>query len=415
MCLCTIPCLAGYTYYSGGPDLFVSLGAGNELVPGTTVDLPLVLQNKGTITMESYNVYTLQPEYLPTTAKFATVQLVPGDAPVRVKSNPQIVGDIASGMVVPAEFIVEVPQDATAGRYTMQAIVTYRYVPRVEQEALGTVQYTFKDANISLPVPVVIRPVVILSVEDVFSTFLHAGGEGYVTFTIRNTGQDTGNRTSVYLSPEGASPVVPFTNGVFIGDFPPGATARPRFKVAISPNADPTRPCPVTLYAVYRDFEGNTITSPQVSAGVMLGEKVQFERTSPPPVLHPGKTETFNVTYRNIGTSMVFNARARISVIDPFSSDDDTAYLGTLGPGDSATAVFSIRTDGGATPKTYSVDSEVEYIDAYRTAFSSDNIPVILDVQPPSNNWLIALVVLFALAIGAGVTWWYRKRAADVK
>lgn len=415
MGLCATPCMAGYKYISGGPDILVSLDASDELVPGSTVELPLVIENRGTITMEFYNEFTLQPEYLPTTAMFTTVGLIPGDAPVKVRSNPQIVGDIPSGMVVPAGFVAEVPQDATAGRYTMQAIVTYQYVPKVEQGGIDNIEYTFKDARVSLPVRVVIRPMVILSVENVSHTQLNSGGEGYITFTIRNTGQDSGGRTSIYLTPEGASPVVPFSNGVYIGDLPPGAVAEPRFKVAISRNADSSQPAPVSLYAVYSDFEGNTVTSPPVSTGVTFGDKVMFESTSQPSVIHPGKTDTVSVTYKNIGNSTVFNAQARISVIDPFSSDDDTAYLGDMKPGDSATALFSVKTDPGATVKTYSMDSEVGYTDSFHTTYTSDNIPVILDVQPSSDPLVIAGIVLVVILVGGAALWHRKKRAADVK
>lgn len=415
MGLCINPCQAEEKYYSGGPDLFVSLGSGDELIPGSTVELPLVLENKGKITMEFYNAYTIQPEYLPTTAKFATVRLVRGDAPVRVKSNPQIVGDIPAGVVVPAGFIVEIPQDAKAGSYTMQAVVTYQYVPRVVQQGTDNIEYYFRDAETILPVHVVIRPMVVLSVENTRSEDLNAGGEGYITFTIRNTGQDTGNRTSIYLLPEGASPVVPYSNGIYIGDLHPDGTAQPRFKVTVSRNADPTQTYPVTLYATYRDFEGNNAISPQVSTGVTFGEKVQFECTSTPSVIHPGQTDIVSTTYKNTGNTTVYNAQARISVIDPFSSDDDTAYIGNLKPGESATALFSVRTDAGATIKTYSVDSEVQYTDSANTAFISDNIPVILDVQPGSDAGLIAIILIIVIVATGAFLWHRKKRTAGIK
>ncbi len=406
--LLTGHCLAGYKYYSGGPDLSVSLDSTNELVPGSTVELPVVLENRGTLTMEFYNVHVMQTEYLPTTALFTTVQLVPGDAPVTVKSNPQIVGEITSGMVVPAEFVVEIPQNAKAGNYTMQAVVTYQYVPWVQQEAAEQIEYRFKNATTTIPVPVQIRPVVLLAVEEITGTSLSAGAEGYVVFTIRNTGHGTGEHTSIYLVPEGASPVVPASSGVYIGTFLSGGVAQPRFKVAISRNTDPGQPSPVSLYAVYRDFEGNTITSPSVSTSVTFGRRIGFECASPPAILHPGRTEAINVTYRNIGKDPVFNAKARISVNDPFSSDDDTAYLGDLMPGESATAVFSIKTNAGATIKTYSVDSEVGYSDSAQTQFTSDNIPVILDVQEDSTLLFAGFVLLFVIG-GAVLYLWYRK------
>ena len=415
MGFCIHPCLAGERYMSGGPELFVSLDSSDELIPGNTMELPLVIGNKGKDTMELYNYYTIQPEYLPTTAKFATVMLLPGNAPVKVRSNPQIVGDVPSGAVVPAEFVIEVPQDAKAGPYTMQARITYQYVPMAEQVGTYDIEYYFKDAEIVLPVPIVVRKVVILSVEHSESNNLPAGGDGYITFTIRNTGQDTGNRTSVYLTPEGASPVMPYSNGVYIGELPPSGTAKPRFKVAVSSNADPSQSYPVSMYAVYDDFEGNTATSPQVSTGVTFGGKVTFERVSAPSMINPGKTGIVSVTYKNTGNSTVYNAQARISVIDPFSSDDDTAYLGDLKPGESGTALFSVKSDAGATIKTYSANSEVQYTDAGNTAYTSDNIPVLIDVQPDSGTGIMVLILLIlVIAVGAYL-WRRRKKTTGMK
>ena len=107
--------------------------------------------------------------------------------------------------------------------------------------------------------------------------------------------------------------------------------------------------------------------------------------------------------------------RHRINVIDPFSSEDDIAYLGDIKPGQSATALFRIKTEAGATIKTYSVDSEVGYTDPYRTEFTSDNIPVILDVQQGSDTWIIASALIIVIAGGGLFLWYRKKRAADVK
>lgn len=407
--LCITSCMANDQYFSGGPDLAVSIDASNQLIPGTTMQLPLVLENRGKITMEFYNANSIPPQYIPTTALFSTVQLVSGDSPVNVRSNPQIIGDIPAGVVVPATFTVEIPQDAKAGSYTMQAIVTYQYVPTAGQAGTDNIEYVFKSAKKTIPVPVIVRKMLVLSVENTSSGNLAAGGDGYITFTIRNTGQDTGNHTSVYFSPDGASPVVPYDNGIYIGDLPPGGTAKPRFKVAVSGNADHKQTYPVTLYAVYRDFEGNTITSPPVNTGVTFGEKVKFELTSTPSVIHPGKTGVVTATYKNTGNSTVYNTQARISVIDPFSSDDETAFLGNLKPGESAVALFSVQTNAGATIKAYSVDSEIAYTDSGNTAFTSDNIPVTIEVKPDSSTGLIVIVFLVIIIV-AGAYLWHRNK-----
>jgi hypothetical protein len=407
--LLTTPCLAGERYLSGGPDLFLSLGSTSELIPGTTTELPVTIGNKGTITMELYNFLSMQPMYLPTTAKSSIIELLPGDAPVLVRSNPQIIGDVQAGQVAPASFTVDVPQSAQAGNYTMLARISYSYVPRIEQEGTADMTYYFKDEETVLPLPIEIRRMVILAVEKVQSNDLSAGGEGFIDFTLRNTGQDTGIGTSLFLVPEGASPVVPYSNSVYIGEFPPGSTALTRFKVAVSGEADPRLSYPLSLYAAYKDFEGADATSPSVTTGVSFQDKVSFERVSSPSVVNPGKTGTVSITYKNTGNSRVYNAKARISVINPFSSDDDTAYLGDLSPGESATALFSVKTDGGAMLKTYSADSEVQYTDEGATTYTSDNIPVLIDVQADTTPGM-AGAVLAILIIAGGAFLWYRRK-----
>lgn len=407
--LSVTPCMAGERYLSGGPDLYVSLGSASELIPGATTELPVTIGNKGTVTMEFYNYLSMQPMYSPTTAMSTIIEILPGDAPVLVRSNPQIIGDVQAGQIVPATFTVDIPQAAQAGNYTMLARINYKYVPRVEQEGNTDMTYHFKEGETVLPLPIKIRRMVILAVEKVESNDLGAGREGIINFTIRNTGQDTGIGTSIFLVPAGSSPIVPFSNSVYIGEFPPGSTIQPSFKVAVSGDAAPGLLYPLSLYAAYKDFKGADATSPPVTAGVSLKDKISFERVNTSSVVNPGTKGPVKVTYKNSGSSRVYNAKARISVINPFSSDDDTAYLGNLDPGESATAVFSVKTDGGAMVKMYSADSEVQYTDERGTVYTSDNIPVPIDVQADSTPG-IAGVVLAILIIAGGAFLWYRRK-----
>ncbi|MGP8321453.1 MAG: COG1361 S-layer family protein [Methanosarcinaceae archaeon] len=69
------------------------------------------------------------------------------------------------------------------------------------------------------------------------------------------------------------------------------------------------------------------------------------------------------VTYKNIGTETAENAVAGISVTNPFTTVDDREFIGTLKPGDSYEAQYRIEVDKNALPKTYWIESEVEYKD----------------------------------------------------
>ena len=409
---CISPCMAVASIYSGGPDLTVSLESTNELVPGTTTELPLLIENRGTITEEVYYPYTLRSKYTPTTAMGATVQLLPGNAPVLVKTNPQKVGDVAAGAIIPASFTITAPQGVPAGNYTMLARITYQYMPRAEQETTTDIEYYFKDDSVTIPVPVIVRPIAMPTVVRVESMGLHAGGEGYLAVTLNNTGRDIGRDASVYLVPSGVSPLVPSTNGIYIGDFVPGNTTTARFKIAVAQDADFTQTYPIAVYLKYTDFEGNIVQSPLVNTGVDFKQKIRFQAGGNPVVLHPGKTDVVNVTYTNVGTAPAYNAQARISVVDPFTSEDDTAYLGTILPGHSATALFSIKADGKTTPKTYSVNSEIQYTDLSNTEYTSDTIRVLATVENDTTSLLLPIGVLLLAIAGIIAYIAYRKTRA---
>jgi LPXTG-motif cell wall-anchored protein len=59
--------------------------------------------------------------------------------------------------------------------------------------------------------------------------------------------------------------------------------------------------------------------------------------------------------------------------------------------------------------KTYSVDSEVLYTDEGSTDYTSDNIPVLIDVQADPTPG-IAGAVLAILIIAGGAYLWYRRK-----
>jgi hypothetical protein len=101
--------------------------------------------------------------------------------------------------------------------------------------------------------------------------------------------------------------------------------------------------------------------------------------------------------------------------VDPFSSNDDTAYLGDVAPGETKEAAFLISADKTATLKKYGIDSEVRYNDAFDNQVISD--PIKLGIAVTEDTGLVAgllknpilLAVLAAIIIGAGYVI-YRKR-----
>ena len=97
--------------------------------------------------------------------------------------------------------------------------------------------------------------------------------------------------------------------------------------------------------------------------------------------MSPGSKKTIQVTYVNTGDTTVHSAEARISVVAPFTSSSDIAYLGDIAPGQSAVATYQLSVSSDATLKQYGLDSEIRYNDALDDTYVSDPMKVSVTVQ----------------------------------
>ena len=209
-----------------------------------------------------------------------------------------------------------------------------------------------------------------------------------MNISLKNTGNLDGTDTIVILSQNDNSPVMPVSSSVYIGDFPKNAVIPVNYKVSISKDATASA-YPVNLTVTYKDASGTLLTSDPVIIGVPVKGKIDFSVVSPPAVFNPGTKKTMSVTYKNTGSATAYSAQARIITVDPFTTTDDTSYLGDMAPGDTQTARFEITVDGSATIKDYALDSEVKYRDALDNDQVSDRVKVPVQVTPVSGIMLL--------------------------
>jgi len=96
----------------------------------------------------------------------------------------------------------------------------------------------------------------------------------------------------------------------------------------------------------------------------------------------------------NTGTTTAYKAQVRLSAVKPFSSTDDTAYLGDLKPGETGIARYQFSVDDTAAVREYSLDSEVRYRDVLDNSQVSDTFSVPVKVlQTPASGGLIQVLV----------------------
>jgi hypothetical protein len=412
--LLVMPAMAGERFVSGSPNLSVAILGTNEFSPGSHVMIPVIIQNSGLIEYQFSYPALINRIDLPNTAKLMIVTLGAGDAPVTIKSDPQYVGDLLGGSKLVANFGVAIPSDASAGIYYLPITIRYTYLYEADQYSTDVIQYFYKDESVNLKVPVRIKPEVILGVTSAGTEFVNAGTEGYLNIGLKNIGNERGNETVVLLSQVGNSPIVPVASSLYIGDLPMDSVVPVRYKIAVSRDAEAFT-YPVNVSVQYKDTDGDIVASDPVTIGVPVGGKISFRAISAPDNLVPGSRQTWDVVYQNTGTGTAYSAEARIITVDPFTSNDDTSYLGDMAPGDQRTARFIVTVNSAATTKDYGLDSEVRFRDSLDNDQVSDRIKVPVAVKSISGiaailtNPYFILVVVLVIA-GAGYLVLSRRR-----
>ena len=402
---------AGAKYLYGNPELSATIAGTNEFAPGAETGLTVIISNSG-LNTHKIAIPSLPPDDLPNTAKLVTVALKSNDAPFTVKTDPQFLSDIMGGAALPATFNVKVADSAAPGTYTLPLEVTYTYLQDAEDYG-DLLRYNYQKKTETLPLTVRITPALRVEVLNVQTRSLNVGTEGYVSMTLKNIGHDAADKAVAKIVRNGASPLIPTDSNAYIGTFAPGETVDVTFKVAVADSAEP-QSYPLDLVVAYEDYEGKSAASRPVTIGLPVGGKIDFDVASPTVTLHPGGKSILEVVYRNAGAAKVYSAQARISAVDPFTSSDDTAYLGDLAPGETATARFEVSIDADATLKNYGIDSEIRYRDDLDNSKISDTMKVQVALEKREGTLFtnpVFLAVIAVVIIGAGYyIFAYRKK-----
>lgn len=408
------PVSAGEQYMAGSPVLSASISGTNEFTAGKDVQLAIAVENTGLNQFKFVKTGLVSPEDLPNTAKFLTVTLTAGDTPFIIKSDPQMLGDLKASSKATGTFTIRIPTDAKSGDYILPVHLNYTYLYAADQYGTDTIEYRYKIKDEIVEVPIRIKPDVQIDVLSSKVEDLNAGMEGSIRLEVKNTGHENGKKAILIIAQNDGSPVIPTEPSAYIGDFPSGGTAAAVFKASASESAE-AQTYPIDVYVKYENQDGDTLTTETETIGVSVGKKTEFTVVSEPEPVTPGSKPVITIAYKNNGDAVARQAQARISMVDPFSSNDDSAYLGDIAPGETKTASYLISVDKSATIKEYGIDSEVQYRDAFDNQLTSDPIKISLEVtegtsfvsKMMSNPLALAGIAIIVLVIGYIL---YRKR-----
>ncbi len=230
---------------------------------------------------------------------------------------------------------------------------------------------------------------------------VYAGSKGEFTVKLNVSMPVKDARLAISVNP----PLSAIVGECYLGDVKGECNAT--FKLKASEDAGSTI-YPAKLKLIYK--VGDKEVSKDVDTGVTVHEKMRFE-VEGTGVVPAGEEAVVSVKIKNLGSFEVSDATARITVVDPFSTTDDTAYIGKLKPGEAKNVSFKIKADRDATPKLYALNLEVKYKDPSDEWVISEPVKMpirIVKARGTPHAAIGAMVVMVIAAAG----YIYRKRRA---
>ena len=347
---------------TGRPGIDVSVPE-NEVVPGESTALTVVLLNDGNVTNGSVSRPQLESQV--TTARALTARFDAHDAPVTVNTNEQAVARLPDGSSAPLQFQVSVDRDADPGRYTLPLNVSYNYTASIDPQ---TSEYNRTTANRTFDVTLVVEERARFAVTNVTSS-ARVGATGTVDVTLRNTGSEAARNATVALTSQNsdltfgqAASSSRFVDGVWA----PGETRTVSYRVRAASSASQQRYA-FDASVTYENADGNTRQSMPVSLGVTPAPEQTFAVVATDHDVRVGDEGRLALTLRNEGPITVRDASVTVqsgaSAVVFGESASTSRYVGAWASGENRTVLVNATAVPGAETRNYSMQVTVAYED----------------------------------------------------
>jgi hypothetical protein len=411
---------------SGKPDLEATVVGSGELTVGQVGVIQVMVQNVGTFSGDvddpADQAMAMGYVQVPpcTTAVGVTATLTSASSTIEVLGGEAALGTLSRGMstVQPTSFQLYIQQNTEPGTYTLDLKFQYQYLKDVDWLNPGetTPQFDFHWGS-----RVQEEEIVITVVGTYFSAVvtqtegMRAGATGTITLDVENSGAHEAYDVTAEIVP--GSSVSPIGQASFLGDMPGDSSVTTQLRASVSSKAI-AQNSSVDILINYKD-DRDVPRQSLLTIGVMIKAKLDFE-VQPIQVegtLTPGSKRVITIPIVNTGDYQADDAIARINIVNPFatapfSTTDDTAFIGTLQPGETGLARFSISVDSDALPASYMLEVQVEYFDSLGNAYTSDTIRGTVAVEQPSGlpTWAIVLISIAGVAFIAVMVSIARRR-----
>jgi hypothetical protein len=319
-------------------------------------------------------------------AREASVRLTSGNGDLTfggAATAESFVGEWQPGETKQVTFPVDVADGAELRDYTVTGAVTYTDTDGLVRES--------NELRAS------VRPLAEQSFSlSAIESSLRVNWEGSVTGRVTNEGPAPIADAVVVLQP--ASPNFDASETEYaIPDLVPGDSAEFAFEVEVSSAADPGSR-QLSFVVEYDTEDGDTRTSDALAARIDVApERDPFTVEAAESTVTAGGSGRLTLTVTNAEDEPLSDISAKLFVDDPISSDDDEAFIGELGPGDSAEITFEVGAGGSTFAKDYPVSVDFEYDRADGTTQISDTFRLPVTVEERGGGGLP-----FGLLVGIG-------------
>ena len=357
----------------------------------TELDTTAQIDDSGATTAEIENVGGEPAEDLTVELTSTSQRVGFGDS----TSETASVSSLAPGETATVEYDVRFGPRASLRAYPFDATVNYEDSNGIP----GT------DTQPTLDVTPMAEQT--FEITDTEST-LRVGEDGDLTGTVTNTGPVAVENVVVRYADDYPN-VVAIERSVAVGALDPGEAAEFRLPLEVTREADPVAKS-IAMAVTYRNDENELNRYDDVDAVAEVAERRdQFLLDVEDNAVAAGSERLINVTVTNNLDEPVDDLEAKLYTDSPLGAgDDDEAYAESLEPGESTTTSFRISADGGAAPRTYSIEMDFRYDDADGTSKVSDTYRAAIDVTEAEGGgapWLLVGGLVVLVAVVAGVVW----------
>jgi len=316
---------------------------GVSVHPGdTNIPLSIVLSNVGDAAARDVKA-TL--ELAP---PFSYIYYVAG-ARYSADDVSQSAGDLQAGFSFTAQFLLTVASEAAAGVHRLTLSLSYKTARQLSPQ----------EKTLSVDVPIWTGDVRVQHVLTVPAKVYPGDNQLTVRVWLVNSGTGSTADLQVRLMPGTAFTASSGGSDVFfLGTMQPGQVSEADFYLDVSDAAN---------FGSYNLKLVADSGSPngQVEIGevpLYVSEKVRFELVQvEPKTLHAGDSGvSVRVNIKNLGSVKADSVRIQLRVGNYFSGTL-TDFLGTIDPGETKTAYFTVDIDAKAQPQAYRMDLRIDW------------------------------------------------------